>query len=94
MKLGETPAACTCQVCSQPAHIQCISDTQQSDVLIFCYLIPGLKAKDIINQSRENVARMVGGKATDIVFTSGGTEVGTCCNLILGLCCTPEAFRA
>ncbi len=29
----------------------------------------------MINQSRENVARMVGGKAEDIIFTSGGTEV-------------------
>ncbi|XP_060723056.1 selenocysteine lyase [Tachysurus vachellii] len=36
--------------------------------------LPGLKAKDIINQSRESVARMVGGKASDIIFTSGGTE--------------------
>ena len=35
----------------------------------------GAKAKAIINQSRENVARMVGGKAEDIIFTSGGTEV-------------------
>uniref|UniRef100_A0A667ZWH8 Selenocysteine lyase n=1 Tax=Myripristis murdjan TaxID=586833 RepID=A0A667ZWH8_9TELE len=37
--------------------------------------IAGAKAKVIINQSRENVARMVGGKAEDIIFTSGGTEV-------------------
>lgn len=29
----------------------------------------------MINQSRENVARMVGSKAEDIIFTSGGTEV-------------------
>lgn len=29
----------------------------------------------MINQSRENVARMVGGRAEDIIFTSGGTEV-------------------
>ncbi|XP_053492503.1 selenocysteine lyase [Ictalurus furcatus] len=36
--------------------------------------LPGLKAKEIINQSRESVARMVGAKATDIIFTSGGTE--------------------
>ncbi|TVK90606.1 Kinesin-like protein KIF1B [Bagarius yarrelli] len=36
--------------------------------------LPGLKAKDMINQSRESVARMIGGKATDIIFTSGGTE--------------------
>ncbi|KAG7488371.1 hypothetical protein MATL_G00031870 [Megalops atlanticus] len=35
---------------------------------------PGRKAKTIINQSRENVGRMVGGQAEDILFTSGGTE--------------------
>uniref|UniRef100_A0A8C7Q2F4 Selenocysteine lyase n=1 Tax=Oncorhynchus mykiss TaxID=8022 RepID=A0A8C7Q2F4_ONCMY len=35
---------------------------------------PGVKAKKIITQARENVARMVGGKADDIIFTSGGTE--------------------
>jgi len=40
------------------------------------YLFVGAKAKATINQSRENVARMVGGKAEDIIFTSGGTEVG------------------
>uniref|UniRef100_A0A7N6BBA8 Selenocysteine lyase n=1 Tax=Anabas testudineus TaxID=64144 RepID=A0A7N6BBA8_ANATE len=42
--------------------------------------IAGAKAKSIINQSRENVARMVGGKAEDIIFTSGGTEAN---NLVL-----------
>ncbi|KAK2835973.1 hypothetical protein Q5P01_016457 [Channa striata] len=42
--------------------------------------IAGTKAKEIINQSRENVARMVGGKAEDIIFTSGGTEAN---NLVL-----------
>ncbi|XP_054644911.1 selenocysteine lyase isoform X2 [Dunckerocampus dactyliophorus] len=40
----------------------------------------GLKAKAIISQSRENVARMVGGKAEDIIFTSGGTEAN---NMVL-----------
>lgn len=40
----------------------------------------GAKAKAIINQSRESVARMVGGKAEDIIFTSGGTEAN---NLVL-----------
>uniref|UniRef100_A0AAY5EP49 Selenocysteine lyase n=1 Tax=Electrophorus electricus TaxID=8005 RepID=A0AAY5EP49_ELEEL len=39
--------------------------------------LPGLKAKDIINQSRDSIARMVGGKAEDIIITSGGTEVRT-----------------
>lgn len=42
--------------------------------------IAGAKAKALINQSRENVARMVGGKAEDIIFTSGGTEAN---NLVL-----------
>ncbi len=38
-------------------------------------LILGLKARDIIYHSRDTIARMVGGKAADIIFTSGGTEV-------------------
>ncbi|XP_039984646.1 selenocysteine lyase [Xiphias gladius] len=42
--------------------------------------IAGAKAKAIVNQSRKNVARMVGGKAEDIIFTSGGTEAN---NLVL-----------
>uniref|UniRef100_UPI0037E8865C selenocysteine lyase n=1 Tax=Semicossyphus pulcher TaxID=241346 RepID=UPI0037E8865C len=42
--------------------------------------IAGAKAKAMINQSRENVARMVGGRAEDIIFTSGGTEAN---NLVL-----------
>uniref|UniRef100_A0A672SUZ3 Selenocysteine lyase n=1 Tax=Sinocyclocheilus grahami TaxID=75366 RepID=A0A672SUZ3_SINGR len=36
--------------------------------------LPGLKARDIIYHSRDTIARMVGGKAEDIIFTSGGTE--------------------
>ncbi|KAJ8277075.1 hypothetical protein GJAV_G00071220 [Gymnothorax javanicus] len=36
--------------------------------------LPGRKAKAIINSARENVARMVGGRAEDIIFVSGGTE--------------------
>lgn len=36
--------------------------------------VAGTKARQIINQSRESVASMVGGKAEDIIFTSGGTE--------------------
>ncbi|XP_067897983.1 selenocysteine lyase isoform X1 [Heterodontus francisci] len=35
---------------------------------------PGRKAKELIDWSRENVARMVGGRPEDIIFTSGGTE--------------------
>ncbi|XP_068176228.1 selenocysteine lyase isoform X2 [Antennarius striatus] len=42
--------------------------------------IAGAKAKAVINQSRENVARMIGGKAEDIIFTSGGTEAN---NMVL-----------
>ncbi|XP_034736335.1 selenocysteine lyase [Etheostoma cragini] len=42
--------------------------------------IAGTKAKVIINHSRESVARMVGGTAEDIIFTSGGTEAN---NLVL-----------
>lgn len=34
----------------------------------------GRKAKDIISTAREALARMLGGKPEDIVFTSGGTE--------------------
>ncbi|XP_051929046.1 selenocysteine lyase [Hippocampus zosterae] len=36
--------------------------------------VAGLTAKAIITQSRENVARMIGGNSEDIIFTSGGTE--------------------
>lgn len=48
-------------------------------------VFPGVMAKAIINQSRQSVARMVGGKAEDIVFTSGGTEVTTVENHRLSL---------
>uniref|UniRef100_A0A8C1BE48 Selenocysteine lyase n=1 Tax=Cyprinus carpio carpio TaxID=630221 RepID=A0A8C1BE48_CYPCA len=42
----------------------------------YCFpLILGLKARDIIYHSRDTIARMVGGKAADIIFTSGGTEL-------------------
>ncbi|XP_067085603.1 selenocysteine lyase [Osmerus mordax] len=34
----------------------------------------GVKARQIINQARADVARMVGGNTEDIIFTSGGTE--------------------
>ncbi|KAL5014410.1 hypothetical protein ScPMuIL_008680 [Solemya velum] len=34
----------------------------------------GVMAKSMIDKSREVVATMIGGKASDIVFTSGGTE--------------------
>ncbi|XP_039084456.1 selenocysteine lyase isoform X2 [Hyaena hyaena] len=34
----------------------------------------GQKAKDIIDTARDNLAKMIGGKPQDIIFTSGGTE--------------------
>ncbi|KAF6362124.1 selenocysteine lyase [Rhinolophus ferrumequinum] len=34
----------------------------------------GRKAKDIISAARESLAKMIGGKPQDIIFTSGGTE--------------------
>nr|XP_042714701.1 selenocysteine lyase isoform X5 [Chrysemys picta bellii] len=40
----------------------------------------GRKAKEIINKARESLARMVGGRPQDIIFTSGGTEAN---NLVI-----------
>ncbi|NXC48283.1 SCLY lyase, partial [Penelope pileata] len=34
----------------------------------------GRKAKELIERARESLARMVGGRPEDIIFTSGGTE--------------------
>ncbi|XP_033996819.1 selenocysteine lyase isoform X2 [Trematomus bernacchii] len=65
----------------EPEVIQAISDAlQDAWGNPSSSYIAGAKAKAIINQSRENVARMVGGKAEDIIFTSGGTEAN---NLVL-----------
>ncbi|XP_060224833.1 selenocysteine lyase isoform X2 [Meriones unguiculatus] len=36
--------------------------------------VAGRKAKDIINTARVSLAKMIGGKPQDIIFTSGGTE--------------------
>ncbi|XP_006529808.1 selenocysteine lyase isoform X4 [Mus musculus] len=36
--------------------------------------VSGRKAKDIINAARASLAKMIGGKPQDIIFTSGGTE--------------------
>lgn len=36
----------------------------------------GRKAKELVGSARESLARMIGGRPEDIVFTSGGTEVG------------------
>lgn len=35
----------------------------------------GRKAKQTIGAARESLARMVGGRPQDVIFTSGGTEV-------------------
>ncbi|KAM4694975.1 selenocysteine lyase isoform 2-T2 [Discoglossus pictus] len=40
----------------------------------------GCKAKQLIDRARAQIARMVGGKAEDIIFTSGGTEAN---NMVL-----------
>nr|XP_013799586.1 PREDICTED: selenocysteine lyase isoform X1 [Apteryx mantelli mantelli] len=40
----------------------------------------GRKAKEIISSARESLARMVGGRPEDIIFTSGGTEAN---NLVI-----------
>ncbi|KAM8953178.1 selenocysteine lyase [Pelodytes ibericus] len=40
----------------------------------------GCKAKKLIDSSREHIAKMVGGKPEDIIFTSGGTEAN---NMVL-----------
>ncbi|KAJ6669158.1 hypothetical protein lerEdw1_007967 [Lerista edwardsae] len=40
----------------------------------------GQKAKEIITEARESLARMVGGRLQDIIFTSGGTEAN---NLVI-----------
>lgn len=39
------------------------------------FVFQGRKAKDIINTARASLAKMIGGKPQDIIFTSGGTEV-------------------
>ncbi|XP_042312889.1 selenocysteine lyase isoform X2 [Sceloporus undulatus] len=40
----------------------------------------GRRAKEIINDARESLAKMVGGRPQDIIFTSGGTEAN---NLVI-----------
>lgn len=73
---GGTPAALTQQV--RKAQIKAQPGLSQPTTLIFhCPLSAGVKAKAMIKQSRESVARLVGGQAQDIIFTSGGTEVCT-----------------
>lgn len=59
----------------EPEVIQAITDAlQDAWGNPSCQYTAGVKAKEIINQSRESVAKMVGGRAEDIIFTSGGTE--------------------
>lgn len=42
---------------------------------MLCLDSTGQRAKEIITEARENLARMIGGRLQDIIFTSGGTEV-------------------
>ncbi|NWS58656.1 SCLY lyase, partial [Chunga burmeisteri] len=44
----------------------------------------GRKAKELIGSARESLARMVGGRPEDIVFTSGGTEAN---NMVIHTAC-------
>ncbi|XP_074448082.1 selenocysteine lyase isoform X5 [Larus michahellis] len=44
----------------------------------------GRKAKELISSARESLARMVGGRPEDIVFTSGGTEAN---NMVIHTAC-------
>lgn len=73
LNLWLSPSA-ECEVFTVLSEFHCQKRMLHLNVLSFIF--SGAKAKAIINQSRENVARMVGGKAEDIIFTSGGTEVG------------------
>lgn len=45
----------------------------------------GRKAKELISSARESLARMLGGRPEDIVFASGGTEVGAGGTPFLGI---------
>ncbi|NWU97383.1 SCLY lyase, partial [Upupa epops] len=44
----------------------------------------GRKAKELVGRARESLARMVGGRQEDIVFTSGGTEAN---NMVIHSSC-------
>lgn len=35
---------------------------------------PGVKAKNLIEDARENIAKLIGAKPSEIIFTSGGSE--------------------
>ncbi|XP_062049856.1 selenocysteine lyase isoform X1 [Lepus europaeus] len=59
----------------EPAVIQAVMEAMQEAWGNPSSSYPaGRKAKDIINTAREHVAKMIGGKPRDVVFTSGGTE--------------------
>ena len=59
-----------------PEVINTVHNTMQS-----CWANPsskyegGQEARNLINQARTDVARMISASPTDILFTSGGTEV-------------------
>uniref|UniRef100_A0A803W3X9 Selenocysteine lyase n=1 Tax=Ficedula albicollis TaxID=59894 RepID=A0A803W3X9_FICAL len=44
----------------------------------------GRKAKELISSARESLARMLGGRPEDIIFTSGGTEAN---NMVIHTAC-------
>ncbi|NWH33139.1 SCLY lyase, partial [Chloropsis hardwickii] len=44
----------------------------------------GRKAKELIGSARESLARMLGGRPEDIIFTSGGTEAN---NMVIHTAC-------
>ncbi|NWR64333.1 SCLY lyase, partial [Bucorvus abyssinicus] len=44
----------------------------------------GRKAKELVDSARESLARMVGGRHKDIIFTSGGTEAN---NMVIHTAC-------
>ncbi|NXI45115.1 SCLY lyase, partial [Galbula dea] len=44
----------------------------------------GRRAKELVDRARESLARMVGGRPEDIIFTSGGTEAN---NMVIHTAC-------
>ncbi|XP_060224837.1 selenocysteine lyase isoform X7 [Meriones unguiculatus] len=65
LQCHHTSGACSHPGCDR-GHEGSLGQPQQ--------LICGRKAKDIINTARVSLAKMIGGKPQDIIFTSGGTE--------------------
>uniref|UniRef100_A0A8C6S014 Selenocysteine lyase n=1 Tax=Nannospalax galili TaxID=1026970 RepID=A0A8C6S014_NANGA len=59
----------------EPAVIQAVTEAmQEAWGNPSSSYVAGQKAKDIINTARESLAKMIGGRPQDVVFTSGGTE--------------------